>query len=122
MTRKASAIIFFITIGFTLISCRHEENFNQAGGVVELYLLDSYETLEFTNFQIDETTVRTLHEPLIYYHEFINYNSQDHTFTLSEGAKVKIKNLDHSVHGLAFAVNAKMKLSIPDISGPVILQ
>ena len=74
-------------------------------GKVELYLLDSYSKIE-NSFQIDEATIKTQTSPLISYTDFISYDSINYTFELSDKAKNTIKNMEHSVHGVAFAVKA----------------
>jgi hypothetical protein len=108
MIRKA--LIYFlyatISIGLSFISCQQQEDIDPEHGNVELYLLESYETIENTYSQIKETTVQTLDNPLLTYNDFISYNAKEYTFKLTEEAKVKIKDLNHRVNGLAFAVKA----------------
>jgi len=108
MIRKALIYFFSITIfiGLSFTSCKHQEDIDPEHGNVELYLLESYETIENTYFQIDETTVQTFENPLLSYSDIISYNAKKYTFKLIEEAKDTIKNLNHRVNGLAFAVKA----------------
>jgi hypothetical protein len=90
-------------LSFALLGCEKEEM--KLDGIVELYLLDSYSTLE-NSFQIDETTITTNNFPLIGYLDFISYDPKNYTFEISDKAKNAIGNLEHSVHGVAFSVTA----------------
>ena len=72
---------------------------------VELYLLDSYSTID-NSFQIDETTIKTKISPLIGYSDFISYDAENYEFEISDKAKSSIDDMKHSVHGVAFAVKA----------------
>ena len=73
---------------------------------VELYLIDSYSTIQNSLYQIDETTIKTKATPLINYGDFISYNSVNYSFELSDKAKNTIKNMEYSVHGVPFAIKA----------------
>ncbi|MFA6334983.1 MAG: hypothetical protein WCX48_05420 [Bacteroidales bacterium] len=101
--------IFFISIvgilGFFITGCDKNGNSNPTTGFVELYLLDSYKTVGNTK-QIDESTIVTKAEPLVAYSDFLSYDSSKFTFKISDKAKTAIKNINHSVHGVAFAVKA----------------
>jgi hypothetical protein len=77
---------------------------------VEFYLLESFDTTGQYYFQIDETSVISKSEPLLTYSDLISYNAISFTFKITEAAKAKIKDLDHSVFGLAFAVKANREL------------
>jgi hypothetical protein len=103
-------IIFSITIGFTISSCQHNDDVNPNHGVVELYLLELFETTDKYYFQIDETTVVIEKHPLLEYSDLIAYNSKDYTFKITKHAETKIKNLDHHIHGLAFAIKANNEM------------
>ncbi len=101
-------IIFLIgIINFIVIACDDDEIVK--GKNVELYLIESYETIDNT-FQIDESTVITKKNPIVYYSDFISYDSNDYIFEISSESKDKIENLEHSVHGLAFALKVDNKL------------
>ncbi|MEN8202548.1 MAG: hypothetical protein ABFS28_08140 [Bacteroidota bacterium] len=80
-----------------------------AKGEVELYLLESYENLD-QSCAIDEASVEIRKHPLIRYSDFISYNSEKHIFTISDEAAEAVKDLEHSVHGLPFAVIANEEL------------
>ena len=85
-----------------LVSCNSISN---SPGEVELYLLRSYETIG-TEFQIDEATVVLKESPLVAYSDFLSYDSQHYTFLITDNAKDAIANLEHSVHGVPFAIVA----------------
>jgi len=105
--------IFFISLipVFVLIisACGRNDDPGQASGKVELYLMESYETVKNT-FQIDESTVVTKESSLISYTEFKSYDSNNYIFTISDNTKTKVENLEHSVHGLAFAIKVDNEL------------
>lgn len=98
---------------FSVLTFGCEKDEISSDGKVELYLLDTYSKIE-NSFQIDETTIKTQASPLISYTDFISYDSINYTFELSDKAKNTIENMEHSVHGVAFAVKAN---GIPIYSG-----
>ena len=103
MKRK---IFSYAIIGiFSILIFGCEKDGINSNSKVELYLLDSYSKVE-NSFQIDETTIKTQSFPLISYTDFISYDSTNYTFELSDKAKYAIANMEHSVHGVAFAVKA----------------
>ena len=101
--------IILVGISFILSGCDKDETDNIKGKDVELYLIESYETID-NSFQIDENSVITKTSPLMYYSDFISYDSNNYIFVISNESKNKIQNLEHSVHGLAFAVKVDTKL------------
>ena len=107
MRQKLFTYIIISILSFLSYGCEKEEdNFY---GNVELFLLDSYSRIE-NSYQIDETTVKTKASPLISYSDFISYDSNDYVFQISDKAKNAIDEVEHSVHGVPFAVKAKGKL------------
>jgi len=105
MKRQILFITFFVALTFVFIACGKNENANPRNGHVELYLLDSFKTIGYTN-QIDEKTIVLKNRPLVTYSDFLSYDPGTYTFEISNTAKEAIKNLEHSVHGLAFAIIA----------------
>jgi len=59
-----------------------------------------------TESQIDEATVVLNEFPLIAYSDFLSYDSQHYTFLITDNAKDTIASLEHSTHGLPFAIVA----------------
>ena len=110
MGRKILGFILLIVIGFGQNSCQQQNDVNPAKGEIELYLLASYETSDSTNFQIIESTAHIQSKPLLSYSDFISYNPEKYTFKISDIAKIKIKELDHRLNGLAFALTADNKI------------
>lgn len=103
-------IIALLTIfSAAFLSCEKKKDPKSVTGVVEMYLLDEFETLDMS-CQIDENTIITEEMPLISYDDFISYNSQKYCFIISEEANAAIDSLEHSVVGLAFAVTAGKEL------------
>ena len=80
-----------------------------AEGEVEFYLLESYET-EDQSFAIINSTVKLEKKAMITYSEIKSYNDRKHIFTITDAAADLVKDLYHSVHGLAFAVTANGEL------------
>jgi hypothetical protein len=99
-------IILFVLLFFST-SC--EKWRGDADGDVELYLLESYETEDQT-FAIVNSSVKIKKDALIAYSDFKSYNSRKHIFKITSGAAELVKDQDHSVHGLAFAVVANDKV------------
>ena len=103
MRRNFLTYVIIGILSFLVFGCeKHEVN---SDGKVELFLLDSYSKID-NSFQIDEVTIKTKASPLISYSDFISYDAEKYIFELSENAKNAIENMEHSVHGVAFAVKA----------------
>ena len=106
------SIIYIALVGaFSLIfsSCNKDDDLNHVTGEVELYLLESYQTIEST-CRIDESTMITEERPVIKYDDFISYDSKNYIFNISDESKEAVDNLEHSVYGLAFAIKADNRL------------
>lgn len=85
--------------------CADSESNSGKNGKVELYMIESYSKIENSS-RIDESSVVTQRTPLIYYNDFLSYDSTKFTFELSDRAIESIQQLEISVLGLAFAVKA----------------
>ncbi|MEN6618439.1 MAG: hypothetical protein ABFC28_02925 [Rikenellaceae bacterium] len=105
MKRKIFLISMIGMLGVFVAGCDKNGNSNPTTGFVELYLLDSYKTVGNTN-QIDESSIVTKANPLVAYSDILSYDSSNYTFKISDKAKTAIKNTNHSVHGIAFAIKA----------------
>ena len=103
MRQKIFTYVIIGIFSFLTFGCEKDEI--NSDGKVELYLLESYSKID-NSFQIDEATIKTQTSPLISYADFISYDSTNYTFELSDRAKNMIENMEHSVHGVAFAVKA----------------
>lgn len=108
MKRVLFCCCFIAVCSMVFTACDKSDSDN-VSGVVELYLLESYETIE-SSCQIEKSSVVTKENPLIKYSDFESYNTDEYVFKISSGAKDDIKNLEHSVHGLPFAVTANEEL------------
>ena len=102
---KLSALnsILIALLFITTTSC--EKWRGDAVGDVELYLLESYQT-EDQSWAIQSSSIKLYKAPLIPYADINSYNSKKHIFKISDAAASVVKDLEHSVHGLAFAVTA----------------
>lgn len=105
MKRQIILIAIFMSLHFIFIACDKNENTNLKHGNVELYLLDSYQTIGST-YQIDEKTIVSKTTPLVTYPDFLAYDSSTFTFKISDAAIKSIKSLQLSVHGVPFAIKA----------------
>lgn len=85
---------------------------------VELYLIDSFSTVGHST-QIDEMTVVTGAVPLLCYSDFLSYDSGEYTFEITGSAQQKIEDLEHSTHGIAFAIKADNTLIYTGYFWPV---
>jgi hypothetical protein len=86
-------------------ACDTDDTNDRPSRNVELYLINSFSTLEHS-CQIDEKTVVTKMAPLLYYSDFLSYDTTEYTFEISDRARKAVLNLEHSVHGLPFAIKA----------------
>lgn len=102
---KLTALIpvLLVLLFTTTTSC--DKWSGDAEGDVELYLLESYETEDRT-WAILSSSIRLQEAPLIAYPDFKSYNSKKHIFKISAAAAQVVKDQEHSVTGLAFAVTA----------------
>lgn len=105
---KTALFGFLLHSAILLLSTSCEKNTSDVTGEVELYLLESYETNGFC--EIVKSSVETTKKPLIKYSGFKSYNSKDHVFKITDNAKESIEGLEHSVHGLPFAIVADDQL------------
>jgi len=103
MRQKIFTYVIIGILSFLTFGCEKDEI--NSDGKVELYLLESYSKID-NSFQIDETTLKTKTSPLIGYSDFISYDTKNYEFKISDKAKSAIDNIEHSVHGVAFAVKA----------------
>lgn len=105
MKRQILLITLLMSFNLIFIACDKNENINPKHRNVELYLLDSYQTIGSTN-QIDDKTIVSKATPFVTYPDFLAYDSSMFTFKISDAAIKSIKNLQLSVHGVAFAIKA----------------
>jgi hypothetical protein len=111
MKRIYFSIIMIISIALFTISCNKEETircFADIGGV-DIYLLESYETLE-PSCQINEETATTKENAFIKYSDLLSYNSTKYSFTISEAVKEKLMDIQFPVSGIAFGVKVNNEL------------
>ena len=105
---RANPVVFFLSALLFLISISCEKNTSDVKGEVELYLMESYETTGFC--EIIQSSVETSNKPLIKYSDFKSYNAKKYFFEITDRAKESIEGLEHSVHGLPFAMVADDQL------------
>lgn len=109
MKRFWELTFLILLLTWISFSCEEKQSADPVGEGVELYLLDTFQTV-YPTAQIDPSTVAIADEPLISYREFLSYNPQTHVFTITGNATEKIKAIEHSVYGAAFAVLAANSL------------
>lgn len=102
----AMKIYCLILSVFVILGCTKEKS--KVVGEVELYLIESYSTVDY--HEIDESSVTTQIYPIVKYADFVSYDSNLHEFKITSDAAETIKNLEHSVHGLPFAIKANNEL------------
>ena len=105
---KTTFFGFYLIALISLVFNACEDKNCDVTGEVELYLLESYDTNGFC--EIIKSSVETSKKPLIKYSDFKSYNAKDYVFKITDKAKEAIEGLEHSVHGLAFAVAADDQL------------
>ena len=105
--RKFKIFTIIFTLSLTIISCDRNENLIGENGIVELYEIEQYETINNTD-QIDESTVFIKKNPLLKYEDLLFYNSKEFMFKISESGKMLFEN--DAVTSGAFAVVANGEL------------
>jgi hypothetical protein len=76
---------------------------------VEIFLLKSFETVGDSR-KINEKSVVRDHYPLVEYSDILSYDSVKHSFKVSDMAVDAVKNIQHSVFGVAFALTVDGKI------------
>lgn len=99
----------FIIVSSLLAACDKNDDPERVTGGVELYLLESFETVE-SSCQIDNSTAVLKQDPFIKYSDFLSYNPEEYVFRVSEDAEETIENMEHPVNGVAFGVTADDEL------------
>lgn len=99
--------LVLLVIG-ALSGCQKEEQAALAAGI-DFYILTSLQRVD-QSCQIDESKIVTEDKPFISYSELLSYDSAGYTFEISAGARARIQDPDHPVHGRAFAVKAGRQL------------
>lgn len=102
---RLTRLVFFLAVIFLLNSC-NKDNENEIVGNIEVYLIESYSTIEPSDCAINDNTCKIYSTPLLNYSDLLSYNKSRYSFSLSKRAINSIKELDHSLSGLAFAVTA----------------
>lgn len=102
--------VVFLTLcacvaGLLFTGCTKDPNILFSSGGVEIYLLKAYKTVENSQ-KIDEKSVVLKSTPVVRYADILSYNSDNHTYKVSDSALDAIKNIEHSVFGVAFALTA----------------
>ncbi len=100
MTKIYRALLIAF-LGWTLFFCQDSEI--SPGKKVELYLLESFETVDNT-CQIDEEAVKLQDWPLIGYSDFVSYDASEHIFELSDPGNEYISDQGFTLHGEPFAI------------------
>lgn len=100
--------IWFSAVAFLFFSSC-EKNKELLEGQVELYLLNSFKTLN-NSCQIDESTAVANKEPLLAYSDMVSYDTKTYSFRLSNNGKQVIIDKGQNIHGNAFAVFANNEL------------
>ena len=104
--KNTTAIILLFFAAFAFYSCN---KISDTEGTVDLYLLESYETLDYS-CGINEATALTKDKPLIKYSDFQSYDPINHAFKLSHKAENIIKDTNNFVFGAAFGIKANNEL------------
>ena len=107
MKQRIFVLAFFSILSVSILSCKKENPISLAGEKVELYLLESYSRIDSSS-QIDESSVILEDLPLIYYSDFLSYDSDSYLFEISDRAKDTIENLEN--WATAFGITADKTL------------
>lgn len=109
MNKYFNIIPAIILLGVIITSCNKTDN--RSGDKVEIYLLDSFDTLEIAvGYQIKLESVVLKSAPLITYDEILSYDPETYIFKLSPEATDRIKNQQQDLHKVAFGIKANDEL------------
>lgn len=103
-----SLTIILTVVSMLLFSCEKDTT-ETVGKNVELYLIESYETTTH-RCHIDENTVITKSNPIVYYSDIISYDPNQYIFELSEESQNRIKELKYSLQEIPFAVKVNNEI------------
>ncbi len=99
-------VLLAISVCVTLLlftGCTKPANVLSPSDGVEIYLLKSFETVGMSK-KINEGSVVLNNSPLVRYSDILSYDSVEHSFKVSDRAIDAVKNIKHSVFGVAFAL------------------
>ncbi len=107
--RIFQSAFLIILISLIHISCSTNNDPVNPNDKVEIYELAVFET-EGNSCQIIETSAILKDNPLITYGELLSYNSKEYIFNFSDNGEAIIKNMQHSVRGIPFAITVDDEL------------
>jgi len=99
-------VFLSISVVFALLlftGCTKPANVLFPSDGVEIYLLKSFETVGMSK-KINEGSVVLNTSPLVRYSDIYSYDAVEHAFSINDRAVDAIKNVKHSVFGVAFAL------------------
>ncbi len=100
-------ILLSLLFLFILVGCEEDEI--SSGKEVELYLIETFNTVDNTE-KINEASVVLSSEPLIYYDDILSYDQDLFVFKISERAISAIEQMNVPVNGTAFAITVDRNL------------
>ena len=102
MLRIISALFILILSN----SCKDDSEIN---GAVEIYQIRKYD-IKSGAYQIEENSVVTFDDPIIYYSDILAYDSSNYFFEISDQAKEKLLTPAFAQPGIPFAVKVSGKI------------
>lgn len=107
---NASKTVYLLAL-FAVLSSMVGCNDNEliSGDEIELYLLETYSTVDNTE-QIEESSIVLDTKPIVFYEDIISYDQNEFIFNLSDRAKSVIEKMNFPVNGRAFAVTVDRQL------------
>jgi hypothetical protein len=111
MIKKNLLAIGIITafLSISVLSCSKENDKNPVDGVVDIYLLKTFERIS-SSYAIIDSTVITEDKPFIKYSDLLSYDPKDHVFSISLEIHDSIENIHFPTIGTAFAVKVSNKI------------
>lgn len=97
-------LVFLTLLTTLLLACQPDEPVVPKGDV-SIHLLTSFET-EGNSCRIDGASVQWDSNALLNYDDLVTYDSGNYNFSLSQDGIEIVENMDHHVHGVAFALLA----------------
>jgi hypothetical protein len=95
---------------FLILGCEKHVSPRQSGKKLEFYLIKDFQRVG-TSAKIINSTVNLSDSVIIYYDEILSYNSNTHTFKVTDSCAENLDDFqNNNIHGKAFAVTIDKKV------------
>ena len=105
--RNINTFSLLFVLLLTTASCSQNDDLIGKNGVVELFEIEQFVTIENTD-QIDESTVITKKNPLLNYEDLLSYNSKEFKFEISKHGQELFEDAPVISGAFAIMVNGEL--------------